>query len=81
MPHPPVAKTSRDCRRRGSDLVHDENLDYARRLVAAKTACELRVVAGAYHGFDAISRKAQVSQDFRASYIAALRRALFTAVS
>ncbi len=61
----------------GFDLFHDENVTYARRLVAARTPCELRVVAGAYHGFDAISRNAQVSQDFRASYIAALRHALF----
>jgi hypothetical protein len=39
------------------------------------------VVAGAYHGFDAISRNAKVSQDFRASYIDALRQALLTGVS
>jgi acetyl esterase/lipase len=61
----------------GFDLFHDENLAYARRLAAAGTPCELRVVAGAYHGFDAISRNARVSQDFRSSYVAALRHALF----
>jgi acetyl esterase/lipase len=60
----------------GYDLFHDENVVYARRLVAAGTPCELRVVAGAYHGFDAISRNARVSREFRGSYIAALRRAL-----
>jgi acetyl esterase/lipase len=59
------------------DLFHDENCDYARRLSAAGIPCELRVVAGAYHGFDAISRNAPVSREFRASYLAALRRALF----
>ena len=64
----------------GFDLFHDENLAYARRLAAAGTPCELRVVAGAYHGFDAISRNAKVSQDFRASYIDALRQALLTGV-
>lgn len=60
----------------GFDLFHDENLAYAQRLVAAGTPCEVHVVAGAYHGFDAISRKAQVSRQFRRSYVAALRRAL-----
>jgi hypothetical protein len=36
------------------------------------------VVSGAYHGFDAISRNARVSQEFRGSYMAALRSALLT---
>jgi acetyl esterase/lipase len=58
------------------DLFHDENCAYARRLSAAGVPCALRVVDGAYHGFDAISRKAQVSRDFRSSYLAALRDAL-----
>jgi acetyl esterase/lipase len=61
------------------DLFHDEDCAYARRLSAAGIPCELRVVTGAYHGFDAISRDAQVSRDFRASYLAALRKALVTA--
>jgi acetyl esterase/lipase len=63
----------------GFDLFHDENLEYARRLAAAGVSCELRVVERAYHGFDSISRHAKVSQDFRSSYIEAMRRALFTA--
>jgi acetyl esterase/lipase len=63
------------------DLFHDENIAYAQRLTAAAVHCELRVVSGAYHGFDAISRNAKVSQDFRSSYLAALRAALFTAGS
>jgi acetyl esterase/lipase len=60
----------------GYDLFHDENLAYAERLSAAGVPCEVRVVPGAYHGFDAISRNARVSKEFRGSYVAALRRAL-----
>lgn len=37
----------------------------------------LVVVLGTYHGFDIISRGAQVVRDFRASYAGVLRRALF----
>jgi acetyl esterase/lipase len=60
------------------DLFHDENCAYAQRLSAAGVPCMLRVVAGAYHGFDAISREAPVCREFRGSYVAALRSALFT---
>ncbi len=58
------------------DLFLEEDLAYARRLNAAGVPCEVQVVEGAYHGFDAVSRKARVSQAFRASYLAALKRAL-----
>jgi acetyl esterase/lipase len=58
------------------DLFHDEDLAYAQRLNAAGVPCETRVVAAAYHGFDAVSRKAPVARDFRASYLAALKHAL-----
>lgn len=61
----------------GFDLFRDENLAYAKRLQAAGVACETQLVPGAYHGFDAISRDAPVSREFRGSYMQALRRALF----
>jgi acetyl esterase/lipase len=58
------------------DLFLDEDRAYAQRLNAAGTPCEVREVEAAYHGFDAVSRNAPVSQAFRASYVAALKRAL-----
>ena len=58
------------------DLFHDEDLEYARRLVASGVPCEVVVVPGAFHGFDAFCGGAQVSRDFRARYTDALRRAL-----
>ena len=45
----------------------------------AGVPCEMRLVEAAYHGFDAVSRKAPVSQAFRASYLAALKQSLCTA--
>ncbi len=59
------------------DLFHDEDLAYAQRLKDSGVACEVLVVPGAYHGFDAVSRGAQVVRQFRASHVAALRRVLF----
>lgn len=58
------------------DLFHDEAVAYAERLMAAGVECELEVVPGAYHGFDVVSPRAKVTRSFRASYVAALRRAL-----
>lgn len=58
------------------DLFLEEDLAYARRLNEAGVPCEVHVVEAAYHGFDAVSRKAKVSQAFRASYLTALKRAL-----
>ncbi len=55
------------------DLFHDEDVAYARRLQAAGVPCELKVVEGAYHGFDMGS--APVVQDFHRSQIEALRGA------
>ncbi|SCX30732.1 Acetyl esterase/lipase [Mycolicibacterium fluoranthenivorans] len=60
------------------DLFHDEDLAYAQRLREAGVPVEVEVVAGAFHGFDAIAPKTAVSQDFIGSQIATLRRA-FTA--
>ena len=59
------------------DLFHDEDLVYAERLAASGVPCELLVVDGAFHGFDAAFRKAEVSKDFHRAQAAALRGALF----
>jgi acetyl esterase/lipase len=59
------------------DLFHDEDVLYARRLAESGVACELRVVEGAYHGFDLFSPKAGVVRQFRDSYLNAMQRVLF----
>jgi acetyl esterase/lipase len=56
------------------DLFHDEDLAYAERLEAAGVRCEVEVVPGAFHGFDGIVPKADVSQSFFNSQCAMLRR-------
>jgi len=58
------------------DLFVDENIAYARRLIAAGVATELAVVAGAYHGFDLLAPDVPVSRHFNIAKFAALRRAL-----
>ena len=58
------------------DLFIDENLDYARRLIAAGVHTEVCVMPGAYHGFDGLVPKAAVSRKFTASKIEALKRCL-----
>lgn len=52
------------------DLFFDENLDYARRLVAAGVAVDLHSYAGAIHAFNAIP-DAALSQRFNAALLAA----------
>jgi acetyl esterase/lipase len=63
------------------DLFHDEDLAYAERLKAAGVPCEVEVVSGAFHGFDGIVPKAQVSQAFFQSQCAMLRRELTSAAA
>lgn len=58
------------------DLFVDEDIAFARRLVAANVPTELRVEPGAYHGFDLSSPTADVSIRFTAAWRAALRKAL-----
>jgi len=63
------------------DLFHDEDLAYAKRLEAAGVRCEVEVVRGAFHGFDGIVPKAEVSQSFFNSQCAVLREAFAPAVA
>lgn len=58
------------------DLFHTENLAYAERLKAAGVSCDILEIPGAFHAFDGIVAKAQVSQSFFASQLAFLRREL-----
>lgn len=57
-----------------ADLFLDEDLDHASRLRAAGVPCELEIVPGAFHGFDAVP--SDVSRAFVDSYVAAVRRLL-----
>jgi acetyl esterase/lipase len=54
------------------DLFHDEDVSYARRLSAAGVPCTLKVVEGAFHGFEIAGRGAAIVRDFRCSYVTAL---------
>jgi len=56
------------------DLFVDEDVDYARRLIAAGVPTELLVVPGAYHGFNGLVPKAAVSVRFNAQALNALKR-------
>lgn len=58
------------------DLFHDEDLAYAERLRAAGVPCEVHLVRGAFHGFDALFRGKPVSRAFLGTQVAALREAL-----
>jgi len=57
------------------DLFVEEDIEYANRLLTAGVPVELRVVPGAYHGFDGIAPDAALTRQFRAAQLAALRRA------
>ncbi|MCT8001291.1 alpha/beta hydrolase [Sphingomonas sanguinis] len=57
------------------DLFVDEDVDYARRLIAAAVPTELVVTPGAFHGFDAVAPETGLAKRFTAAKIAALRRA------
>jgi acetyl esterase/lipase len=55
------------------DLFHDEDLEYAERLRAAGVPCQVHVVPGAFHGFDGIAAKADISNAFFYSQCDSLR--------
>jgi acetyl esterase/lipase len=57
------------------DLFVDEDVEFARRLIDAGVATELRVVPGAFHGFDGIAAETSLAKDFTSAKLAALRRA------
>ncbi|MDE2301251.1 MAG: alpha/beta hydrolase [Sphingomonadales bacterium] len=57
------------------DLFAEENIDHARRLLAAGVPCELHLYPGAFHGFD-ILPVAEVSRRAAADRLAALERFL-----
>jgi len=57
------------------DLLHDEALDYARRLQHADVPCTVETVDGAFHGFD-VFRTTDVARNFEGSQVRALRQAL-----
>jgi acetyl esterase/lipase len=61
------------------DLFHDEDLAYGERLKAAGVPCEVHVVPGAFHGFDAVAAKAEVSQSFFNSQCTFLQKAFTSA--
>jgi acetyl esterase/lipase len=57
------------------DPLHDENVEYARRLEGAGIACDLDIVTGAFHGFDIVAPAAGVSRAFFDRQCEALRKA------
>jgi acetyl esterase/lipase len=57
------------------DLFYEEDLAYAARLKESGVPCELTVVPGAFHGFDALFAKAEVSKAFLAEEMRVLRTA------
>ncbi len=61
------------------DLFVDEDIEYARRLIAAGVPTELIVVPGAFHGFDGLVQ-ANIVQQFNAALLAALSNALASKV-
>ncbi len=54
------------------DLFRDEDIDYARRLIAAGGACELSVYPGLFHGGDSFMPQAAISQRLEKGFLHAL---------
>ncbi|MHA7274840.1 alpha/beta hydrolase [Arthrobacter sp. TMT4-20] len=59
------------------DIFYDEDLDYATRLRDSGTDCQFEEIPGAFHGFDLVFTKANVTKAFWEAQIQALDRALF----
>lgn len=62
----------------GIDLFVEEDIAYARALIAAGVPTDLLVVPGAYHGFDFIAPASRAAQSFTAAWKASLRAAFDT---
>lgn len=60
----------------GLDVLTQENIEFAARLVESGVNTELVVVPGAFHGFDSLAKDAAISRRFTAMKIDALRRGL-----
>ena len=58
------------------DLFRDENIDYAKRLMAAGVATDLLVYAGMFHGAEMLVPDAIASKRMRTGYLSALERAI-----
>ncbi len=58
------------------DLFHDEDVEYAERLAAAATPCDLTIVEGAFHAFDSVAPQSSVVREFRDQQLEALARGL-----
>ena len=63
------------------DLFHYEDLVYAERLKKAGVPCHLEVVDGAFHVFDLLVPKAQVSQSFSTASAPTCRQAFAPAAA
>ncbi|MES2042685.1 MAG: alpha/beta hydrolase [Pseudomonadota bacterium] len=57
------------------DLFADEDMAYARRLIAADVPTQLHVTPGAFHAFDFVVPEARVSREFTAAWKSALKAA------
>ncbi|MGB7963615.1 MAG: alpha/beta hydrolase fold domain-containing protein [Propionicimonas sp.] len=60
------------------DLFFEEDAEYARRLTAAGVSSHLVVVPGAFHGFDSVLPRKDVSRRFLDEQVAALATVLFS---
>ena len=58
------------------DLMRDESIEYAMRLMQADIPTQLHVYPGAFHGFDLLATSALISQRAISEYIDALKHAL-----
>lgn len=58
------------------DLLRDENIEYATRLMQAGVRTELHIYPGAFHAFELIAPTAAISQRAASEYLDALKRAL-----
>lgn len=60
----------------GLEISRDENVDYARALLAAGVPTELHLYPSAFHGFDVVAPGTTIAQDAQQDQVRALRRAL-----